>query len=218
VLIKRWKKTFDDGSSITLGTGEPVVPLDAGGVAFRVDGVVLHADVPAASIGRSYAAITPAALVPGDAHVQLHAGAAAKVAGQTYTAPTKASLVHAAATTKHPHKDVSRFPIRTRCGEVDVVVPDDAVEAYKPPAEHAYYPMGQDGYLIPKGTPLETRAKRRAGVASEGIAVGQPSTETVCFKTSVGILVAPDVPADLDLDYPGQMELCAPGKVVQRVP
>jgi hypothetical protein len=214
VLTKPWRKTFDDDSRVVLGAGEPVVAL-AGGVVFRVDDVGLHADVPAASVGRAYAAITPAPLVPDHPRFQLRAGANAMIAGQTYTAPGEPFRAHAAHAIEHPHKDASRFAIRTRCGELDVIAPDDAVEPYKERTDHPYRPLHQAAFEIP--TQLSTRAGRRAGVASKDIVVDQPASGAAiaCFEAAVQIETPPDLPTDYDLQHDAKIELCAPASALR---
>ena len=219
VLVTPWTKQFDDGSRVALGAGEPVVPQDGGGVEFRIDDVVVDADVPAASIGRAYRAITPAALVPDHPRFQLHAGASAKLAGQTYTVTAKDDVVHAAHAIEHPHKDVSRFPIRTRCGELDVIVADDAVEPYQARKDRRIPRFGNGGYVIPKGTALSTRSGRRAGVTTRDIPVEQPTTgaKLACFDAPVAIDTPRDLPTDYDLQDDAKLELCAPVSAVQDV-
>ena len=215
VLIKRWHAGFTDGSRVTLDVGTPVATLDDGGIAFALDDATPHAYGEAASIGLSYPAITPRSLLPDRPRFELRAGASAQIAGGTYTVPTMLFL-HAASAIEHPHKDMSRFPILLRCGQADVVVPDDAVAPYHAlelPGMGMGVGHGADEYLIPKGTPLSTPGGRRAAVADDDIVVPPPAAgaTTACFDAPVTLSRAVDAPTAHETPIDGnKISLCAP--------
>ncbi len=223
VVVKRWTARFDDGSRVTLGVGEPVVSVGDDGVAFAVDGVVLHASVLAASIGTSYPAITPSA-PPSDARFDLRAGAQGTIAGQTYIAHGT-HVVQLARAIDHPRKGQSRFPIQLRCGEIDAVFPDEAVEAYEPLADALVGDgigvgrvMDDDRYLLPKGTLLSTPAGRHAGVADEDIDVKRPAAgdTKACFDADLSLTHDFTAPTEGEESITGAtITLCAPAANVK---
>jgi hypothetical protein len=227
VLVKPWHASFDDGSAVSLGIGTPVVPLDDGGIAFAVDDLVLNAHGKAPSMGVAYPPIRPAS-DPAKPRFELALGAQGTVAGQTYTAPQSLFDVHRAVTITHPRKDESRFPIQLRCGEVDVVVPDEAVHAYSDPGGAVNRSLGRfvsltgtaQRYVIPKGTPLSTPAGRRAGTAAEDRVVDVPPEEfpTACFDASVSLSRPSDAPTAHEETIAGStINLCAPVKSLRPV-
>jgi hypothetical protein len=222
VLVKAWRASFDDGSRLVLGVGEPVAPLDDGGVDISLDGVAIHADVPATSIGRAYQAITPKSLLPDHPRFELGIGMAGGIAGGTYTVPTMLFL-HAASAVEHPQKGATLFPIQMRCGVATVVVPDEAIAPYKAldlPTMGMGRGYGADSYLIPKGTPLSTPAGRRAAVADDDIVIKPPAAgaTTACFDAPVSVSQPIDAPTTHEepIEH-NKIELCAPVASLKRM-
>lgn len=63
VLVRPFTKSFADGTSISLSVGTPVLATDAGTYVVSMRGDELEVDVPAASVGFSYAAAKSRATV-----------------------------------------------------------------------------------------------------------------------------------------------------------
>jgi hypothetical protein len=219
VLVRPWQRDFDDGSRISLEVGESVVPLDGGGAAFEVEGVVLHGDIPAPSIGTSYRFNTLATDdVRRDAYglVTVHQNTTGSLAGHPFVVGDEVVEQGPLPEVGHDHVAVD-LPVR--CGAARAVVPSSAIESYDyekrrgvaignprstPPAPPRTY--------IPAKTWLSTPSGRPAGVTSSDLHVdldlsGHP--KDVCFDVAVRYYGGGDLGEQ-------SMKLCAPAKVVRR--
>jgi hypothetical protein len=222
VLVKPFKATHKDGSSIALQVGVPVL---GGKVAFNRS--VVPVTIPGASLGVSYAPHKIAAVAkPTKQKFLLDEATPVKLGGATFA---MGPWVAAAAKARGKHSMVS---IAARCMTAVIAAPKDRVHAgvsinqavagAAEPTRRAAITGGTERYYLPAGTKLTSeKGSHVVGALDADRDVTKPKPGGRACSDFVITRDDPfvDVPHTVDAAQPQRtLKLCAPATAVKVAP
>jgi hypothetical protein len=211
VLAAPYQASFDDGSSIELMPGTPILRTREGAVAASLAlGVPIKGDPP---IRYSYRDRPPPANAEGEPAYALTSWNDVTLGGKRFSighplfAPAARSIADAKGAA-----DRSLFPLETRCTVLQVSVPTSALAPYEPWGPGGggvgvgFGTLGAEHWALPVGTALRTKAGRFVGRLSREVTL--EGNDDTCvklhFRVETWFLDVPTVATD-----DGFLEACA---------
>jgi hypothetical protein len=187
VLVKPFRQTFDDGSSIELAAGTPVLPTDQATAIVSLHGDEVEVDVPAASIGYAY---TPAPL-----KASFTGGKTVKIAAATKATLGPRSLALSAWNGSPVERKGAKtiVALEGRCTLAHVVVPSTALADTDDESTFDLDGAGgtvmgvRDEYYLPKLTALALGTHQVAVAAKSIYLHAAPTGATACILRTVKI-------------------------------
>lgn len=217
VVTTGFDKTYDDGSSIHVEPGVPVIELADHSYVVRVSKQEIPVDIPAANVGYAYApvAATPPPVDPKDSspELQLRAGIKAKLGSRKFVTAKAPFLERQRGIKHHKPAQHSLFPLDPHggCARAVVAIARDHVEGLSPRGEASSSMLGSaklPGSYIPKGTKLETVSGHPFAVATEDLRVVLAKPKACAEITARAQLV--DMPPPRARVIPAKLRACAP--------
>jgi hypothetical protein len=212
VLVKPFAKSFDDGTSIELAAGTPVVPTEAGTAIASLHGDELEVDVPAASIGYAYTPGKLKANLSGGQTVAIAAAAKGMLGDRTLSL----TAWKGAPVERRGAKTIVALEGRCTLAHVSI-----ATNALTETDDESTFEIGgggggtvmglRDEYYLPKLTPLAIGTHTVAVAAKPIYLHAAPSTTTACIQRAIRIDSALDIQRTED-----KLRLCAPATKVKR--
>lgn len=219
VLTAPFSKEFDDGTSLKLQPGTPVVPLADGRYQVLFASLAIPAALPASSVGHAYEqAFNPRTDAP--YAWSLPPKSPVTLGDEKLTLPFRPFVSESV----KQQGAVTLFPIHDRCGQAVVAAPSELVTAYTPADGFGSLTgigMGGGGgerWYLPVNTPLATAEGTVITRSREQINVEKPAAgaKQVCIEGSLyistNLLGAPKPQAPAT---PATLRLCAPARVVK---
>jgi hypothetical protein len=215
VLVKPFTKSFEDGTSITLGTGTPLVATDAGTYVASVRGAELELDVPAASVGYAYAGLKSSSVIGGGQSVAIAAGTKATLGDRTFALTGAGSVAER-------RGNATLVKLEDRCVEARVLVSNNTLR--KTDDEVASVEAGsgmgsgsgsmmslRSEHLLPRLTQLSIGTRAVAIAAKHIYLHAEPTGKQACIMRGLKLESTFDVERTDD-----KLRLCAPASQVTR--
>lgn len=214
-LVKPFTKTFEDGTSITLGVGTPVVATDASTYVVSLRGDEVEIEIPAASVGHAYVPPKSSSAINAMGQTITIAAATQATLGThalSLTGPWKASPVEKRGTD-------AIVAIEDRCITTQVIVPAKAlaeideseIELDTDDTSHGSMLNLRDDVLLPRLTPLSVGARQVAVAAKHIYLHAEPTGKLACIQRAIKIESALEVKRT-----DAKLRLCAPAANVAR--
>ena len=211
VLVKPFEKTFSDGTRLAL---KPGVAVSGSTVSFL--GHELAAEIPAASIARSYSPSNARSLNVTDHEYVIAAGTKTLLGDRTIALDG----IHATAMTKRG--DTALVAFEDRCIALTVAAPAAAVRTTDADHEEiesvtGYGTLGmRDGDYLPRLTPLSSTSGRQIAYAAKPIyLMGTSRTKTTCIDRRLRLEPAvAGAPAIDSAAADDSLRLCVPSSKV----
>lgn len=212
VLTKPFTKSFADGTSIALAAGTPLAATDAGTYIVSLRGDELEVDVPAASVGYSYAAAKTRVTIMG--------GTTLAIAPATKAALGERTLALTAwqGAPVERRGDATLVALDGGCVTAKVVVPSKALsDADESAGDLSASDDGndtvslRDELYLPKLTALSIGTRQVALAAKPIYLVGEPMGKNACIQRAIRIESAFEIKATDD-----RLRVCAPATKVVR--
>ncbi|HLL23662.1 MAG TPA: hypothetical protein VK427_16100 [Kofleriaceae bacterium] len=214
VLVKSFAKTFEDGTSITLGPGTPVVATDAGTHVVSLRGDEVELAIPAGSVGFAYVPGKSASVLAGGGQtIAVAASTPAQLAGRT----VPLTAWKAAPITKRG--DAAVVALEDRCMAATVIVPaaslaeldESTLDVGTSDGGGASMLSLRDDHYLPRLTPLSIGEHAVAVAAKPIFLHAEPSGKHACIQRAIKIESALPVNAT-----DAKLRVCAPAASVAR--
>ncbi len=212
VVTKPFTKSFADGTSISIAPGTPVVATDAGTYVASVRGDEVEVDVPAASVGFSYAA--------GKSRSMIIAGSTLAIAPATHATLGERSMTLAAwqGAPIERRGEQALVALDGGCISAHVIVPSKAlVDADESTGDLSASDDGndvvslRDGIFLPKLTQL-TIGSRTVAIAAKPIYLhAEPMGKNACIQRALRIESSLEIKRTDE-----KLRVCAPATKVLR--
>ena len=215
VVAKPFVKRFGDGTSIDLGPGTPVIPIDIGFLA-RVGAAEVPVELGARDstyVGHSYAPAVPTkpAIV-----ATIAPGSRLQVGDHDLGSPIDPTEV----TAMRPRGDDTLVTFQGRCGKVSALVSTSRVDAKGPATGRASgISIRSDlGDILPTGTPVTTEAGRSLGKLTRDVSVAtdKRDDQRACVDAALTVSLSHDAHDGWAVAPAAErtIRLCAPAKLV----
>lgn len=212
VLVKSFTKSFDDGTSISLAPGTPVLPTDAGTFVVSLRSDSLEVEVPAASVGFAYAV--------GKSRISVMQGQTSSIAAATKVtlgARTIALTAWQGAPIER-RGDSTLVALDGGCVSAHVLVPNKALaDADENTGDLSASNDGndivslRDEIFLPKLTPLAVGSKMVAVAAKPIYLHAEPIGKNACIQRAIRIESTLEIKSTDE-----KLRLCAPATKVLR--
>ena len=212
VLVKSFTKTFEDGTSISLDVGTPLVATDANTYVVSLHGDELEVDVPATSVGHAYVPKKSAGVIAAGQTLEIAAATKATLGGRAL------SLTAWKGGPIEKRADHAVVAIEERCVTAHVIVPSKALADVDDSTLDVGTSSGGSSIMnlrgecyLPRLTPLSI-GERQVAVAAKPIYLhAEPTGKHACIHRAIRIESALEIKRTDE-----KLRICAPAANVAR--